>query len=112
MAGLLQYHRLKDNEPLHIPLSVLHPMQLDIQSPDKATPNLSPWSISAAIRHNRKVTPPLLPHCVVRDASIDMVTCVGVHPFPVYLLESEVLRGWSVTQQVSLLPLPVPWFQQ
>ena len=57
--------------------------------------------------HDRKITPPPLPHYVFRDAPVEVIACVGMHPVPVYLLESEVFQGWGVARQVSLLPIHV-----
>ena len=39
MTGSFQYHRLEDDEPLRVPPSVLHPVQLLPQRPDEPTPD-------------------------------------------------------------------------
>ena len=38
MLGLLQYHRLEDDEPLQVPQSVPHPKQLFPKRPNKKPP--------------------------------------------------------------------------
>ena len=92
----LQYHRLEDDEPLQVPPSFQQPAQLSIKSPDKAAPNLPTWSVLVVGRHEHEVTPPPLPHHVVRDVPVVVIVCVGVHPVPVDLLDLEVLRGRGV----------------
>ena len=82
-------------------------MQLRVKSLDKVLPNLSTQSVVAAVRHEREVMPPPLPYLVVRNAPVEVVSCIGLHPVPIDLLELNILRGQGVTRQVSLLPLPV-----
>ena len=110
MESSLQYHQMEDDEQLQVPPSVQHSTQLGIQIPDKAAPKLPTWIFVAGGRHDREVTTPPLPHHVVRDAPVEVIIFVGVHPIPVDLLESEVLWGRGVAWQVSFLPLPIMWF--
>ena len=42
---------------------------------------------------------------------MEVITSVGVHPYPIGLLGSEVPMGQGVAQQVYLLPLPVRFIQ-
>ena len=107
MLGSLQYHRLEDNIPLQVSLYILYPMQLIAQGPDKLSSCLPTWRIIATGGHDREVMPPPLPHAVVRDAPVEAIASVGVHPVSVDLHDSEVFRGWGVTRQISLFPLPV-----
>ena len=107
MSGSLQYHHLEYDEPLRVPPSVPHPTHLVSQSPYKAAPYLTSWHIIEAGGHDREVMPPPLPHTIVRDAPVEVITSIGVYLVPVYLLDSEVLQGRGVTQQIYLLPFPV-----
>ena len=87
MSGSLQYHRLEDDEPLRVSLSVLHPTQLVVQGPGEATPDLPTQHVVAAGGNDREVMTPTLPQPVVRDALVMVITCVCVYPVPVDLLE-------------------------
>ena len=71
------------------------------------SPYLPTWRVVALVGHDREVTPPSLPSLIVRDSSMEVSAGVGVQPVPIDLLESEVLRGQSVAQEISILPLPV-----
>ena len=90
------FHRLS-HKPTHI----------GVQISDKVAPKLPTWSVVAVVRHDRKVTPPPLPQHVVHDSPMEVIDCVGVYPFPVDLLESEILWDQGVYRK---LPPPVLWF--
>ena len=44
---------------------------------------------------------------VVGDTPMEVVSIVGMHLVPIDLLEREVLLGWGVSCQISLLPLSI-----
>ena len=98
MTILLQYHRLKDNEPLLVTKSVLHPMQIFHQGHHKASPDLPTWRVVVPVRHDRKFMPPTLPNLIVTNASMKVISIVGVNPVPVDLLELEFLQGRGVAR--------------
>ena len=112
MMGLLQDHRLKENEPLRVPQSVPHPTQLLHQVHHKASPNITTWHVVPPEGNDRKVT--LLPHSslIITNASMKVSAKVGVNPVPIDLLESEVFRGEGVAQQIFPPPLPVLLIQR
>ena len=83
--GSLQDHRLKDDEPLRVPPSFPHPLQLLPQRPDKPTPDFTTWRVIAPRWHDRKVMPPRLPRRVVADASVQMRASIGMNPLSVDL---------------------------
>ena len=82
MTGLLQDHRLKDDEPLRVPQSVPHPVQLFHQGHHKASPDLPTWRVVAQGGNYREVTPPPLPNLIVPDTSIKVNARVGTNLFP------------------------------
>ena len=96
MSGYLHYHRLKDDEPLRVPLYVPHPTQLFDQVPGKAAPYLPTRSVVTTGGNDREVTPPTLKRLVFCNAPVEVITGVGVYLFPIDILESEVLRGRGV----------------
>ena len=112
ISGLFQDHCLKDNEPLQVPLSFLHPTQIFDQCPLEETPYLPTWRVVAPGGDDHKVMPPPLPRLVVCYDSIEVSSGIGMRLVPVDLLDSEVLSGWGVSQQISLLPFPVLWLQR
>ena len=97
----LQDHRLKDDEPLRVPLSVPLPTHLFNQGPEKATPYISTWRVITTVGNDCEVTLSPLPHLVACDAPVEVIAGVGVHLVPIDLLESEVLRGRGVTQKTG-----------
>ena len=96
MLSLLQYHRLEDNEPLQVPPSVLYPTQFIVQRPNKPSPDLPAWRVLSARSHNREVTPPPLPHHVVRYSPVEVVAGVGVQPVPVIDGNYQVITLFSM----------------
>ena len=78
LIGLLQDHRLKDDEPLRVPQSVPHPAQLFHQVHHKVSPDLPAWRVIAPLGHDRKVMPPPLPGCLVPDSVMNVGARVGV----------------------------------
>ena len=40
------------------------------------------------------------PHPVVRNAPVEVIASIDMHPVTIYLLESEVLWGRGVTWQI------------
>ena len=107
MSGLLQNHRLKDNEPLQVPQSVPYPTQISHQCHHKASTGIPAWIDVAPLGHDRKVTPPPLPHLVVTDSTIKVGVRIGMNPVPVDLQEVEILQGWVVAWNITPLPLRV-----
>ena len=108
--GLLQDHCLEDDEPLQVPPSVPHPEQLSPQRLNESSPDFPAWHVIAPRWHDRKVTPPRLPHLVVADAAVEVCARVGVDPVSVDLSETDVLRGRGVTRPVPLFPFPIRRF--
>ena len=88
MAGSLQDHCLKDDEPLRVPPTIPHPLQLSAEQPDELASDLPTWRVIAPRWNDRKVTPPRLPSLVVSDAAVKMRAQVPVNPVPVDLPET------------------------
>ena len=109
MPGLFQDHCLEDDELLRVPLSVPHPSQISHQFLQEASPSLPACRIIAPQWHDREVTPPPLPLCVVPDSAIKVCARDDMNPFSVDLPETKVLRGWGVPRLVPLLPFPLRW---
>ena len=106
MTGSLQYHLLKDNGPIKVPPSELHPNQLLVQGSNKASPNL-PTQRSIVVGWNYcEVAPPPLSCPVVHDNSIEAIDIIVMNPLAIGFLELEVFLGWGVARQTPLLPLP------
>ena len=108
--GSLQYHCLEENVPLQVPQSVLQPMKCFVQVHNKASHNLPSCCVITSGRHDHEITSPPLPYPAVHNFPVKAIFSVGVHPVPVGLLESDVLWGWGITWQISLLPLSVLCF--
>ena len=47
MTGSLQDHRLNVDEPLQVPPSLPHPLQILPQRPDEPTPDFTTWRVIA-----------------------------------------------------------------
>ena len=88
VASSLQDYRLEDDEPLRVPPTVPHPLQLGAEHPDEPAADLPTWRVIAPRWHDRKVTPPRLPHQVVSDAAVEIHAPVSVNPVPVDLSET------------------------
>ena len=100
----MQDHRLKGIEPLRVPSSVLHPAQIFQQVHHKASPDLPAWRV---VVHDREITPPPLPSLINPDAIMKVSARVELNPFPIELIESEVLQGRGVAWNITPFPLPV-----
>ena len=98
---------MEDNEPLQVPLPVLHPTQLYPQILHESSPDFTDRGVIVPRWHDREVTPPCLPHHVVTNAAIKVCARVGVEPVSVDLPDTEVLRGRGAPRLVPLLPFPV-----
>ena len=107
VSDSLHDHHLEDNEPLQVPLSVPHPVQLSPQRLNESSPNFPAWHVIAPRWHDRKVTPPLLPRRVIPDAASEVCARVDVDPVSVDHPDTEVLRGQGVPWLVPLLSFPV-----
>ena len=110
MSGLLQDHRLEDDEPLRVSLSVLHPLQLSPQCLHEVSPNLPTRRVISPRWRDLAVTPPRLSRRVVTNSAVEVYARVGVDPFSKDLPETEVLRDWGVPWLVPLLPFPIRGF--
>ena len=80
VLGLLQDHRLKDDEPLQVSQSVPHPPQLLPERPNKAPPESPARRVIEPQWHDRDVTSPRLPRSIIVDASVKVGARVGMTP--------------------------------
>ena len=110
MSGSLQDHHLEDDEPLQVPLSILHPAHLSPQCLHEASPDLPARRVISPRRHDPNIKPLRLPCRVVADYAVEVCDRVGVDPVSVDLPETEVLRGQSATRLVPLLTFPIRRF--
>ena len=88
MAVSLKDDRLKDDEPLRVPPSVPHPLQLLPQCPDEPTPDFPTRRVIAPRWHDCEVAPPRVPRRFVADASVQVRARIGMNPVSIDLPET------------------------
>ena len=107
VLGVLESHRLEDDEPLRVPAALPDSSEFHSQRLDKAVPDSPAWRIVLTCGHHRQGSSPGLPLLVSLDPPTEVCSIVGVYPVPIYLLDPLVLPHGHVPQKIPHGPLPV-----
>ena len=110
MPVALEDHRLKDDEPLHVPASLPDSCEFFGQRMNKVASDPPARRVIPPCGHARQGFTTGMPILAVLYSPTEVCSTIGVHSFSIDLLDPPVLPRGNVTGQISRSPLAFPCY--